>query len=219
MRIKQLSNSDLDSLIETVALRYRVKCEGVNTILIRQTLQSEFSNYLINDFNDAFIKHCSGRFMISKEQEGNKPYGDLSSLFICQVLNGFNKYKADYLRQHPPKIETPEIKQLSFDEKKYLTEETFEKFKNNEDLKGINFPSIYEYLKSIDEISIPKDEYKILMLEIREEIENEARSIEYSGKNPFYELLALSSKMIFDFECLKRVVLRYFEEKMECVKR
>lgn len=115
MRLRKLSNGDLDVMIEAVAVRYRVKCDELNCIIIRQTLQSEYLNYKVEDFNKAFIKHCAGAFTISDKSDNNKPYGDLSTLFVCQVLNSYkdhlNKINArpkviDVSKQIPaPKID------------------------------------------------------------------------------------------------------------------
>ena len=80
MKIQDLNEEQLGDLIGGVAIRYRVQCDAINLKLIIQTIQSEYSKYSVNDFNEAFIKHCSGKFMISREQEGNKPPKRLQSL-------------------------------------------------------------------------------------------------------------------------------------------
>ena len=169
MRINELNIEQVNTLIESVAIRYRVKCDEMNAAIIIQTIQSEYGRYLLEDFNEAFIKHCSGKFMISREQEGNKPYGDLSAQFVCQVLNAFKVYKAEYLRQHPIKIEGQTVKALTHNEIAEHTEKAFNVFKNKKMLTGAKWTEIYNDLKDKGEINIPKDEHKLLMLEIREE--------------------------------------------------
>ena len=173
MRINQLNIEQVNTLIESVAIRYRVKCDEMNAAIIIQTIQSEYGRYLLEDFNEAFIKHCSGKFMISREQEGNKPYGDLSAQFVCQVLNAFKVYKAEYLRQHPIKIEGQTVKALTHNEIAEHTEKAFNLFKNKKMLTGAKWTEIYNDLKDKGEINIPKEEHKLLMLEIREDIINE----------------------------------------------
>ena len=213
MKIQDLNEDQLNTLIQGVAIRYRVKCDEMNAMIIIQTIQSEYSKYSINDFNEAFIKHCSGKFMISKEQEGNKPYGDLSAQFVCQVINAYKVYKADYNRQHPVKIETKVVPALTYDEIAHHTEKAFNLFKHDQKLTGAKWSEIYHHLKKEGEINIPKEEYKILMMEIRQSINEEILRKEEMKQPAILLSMCLESKIMFDCECLKRVVLNYFEEK------
>ena len=126
MRLKELNDPVLETKIEAIALRYRVKCDSMNMIIIKQTLLGEYSSYLVEDFDNAFIKHCSGKFMIDKEQSNNKPYGDLSTLFICSVLNHYKEYKNKQNLIKP--LEAPKTKMI---EQKPKTKEEVAKGNKN----------------------------------------------------------------------------------------
>jgi hypothetical protein len=53
------------------------------------------------------------------------------------------------------------------------------------------------------------------MLEIREEIKEDLRVLRENERTNILLEMALEIRMMFDGECLKRVVLRYFKEKKE----
>jgi len=150
MKISDINNEDLGTMIDGVALRYRVQCDEINENIIRQTLQSEYKNLSVNDFNEAFIKHCSGKFTISKNPDNNKPYGDLSTQFLCQVINAYKEHKALKLRLNPPKAEPlKELTAMSIDKNKQAIK-AFNEFKK----KGSYFDFSNIIYKHLDETGV-----------------------------------------------------------------
>jgi len=212
MRIKNLPKDQIETLIQAVAIRYRVKTDQINTTLIRQTLQAEFNNMFVNEFNEAFIKHCAGRFMISKEAEGNKPYGDLSCLFVCNVLKAFKSWKQ--AENAKPKLITPD-KQLEMPKEnirdayefiKKVVDET-----NNLPIVA-NWNDAFLYMEQEGIIKIDLDE-KIMFSEIvKEDLLDEIKFLKKERKNGYQDLIKiLENKKLFAGELRKRYLQKYFE--------
>jgi hypothetical protein len=218
MRIKQLNNSDLETMIEAVGVRYRVKCDEINNVLIRQTLQSEFAAMLVVDFNNAFIKHCSGKFMISKEAEGNKPYGDLSCLFICDVLKGFKVYKAKEIAK--PQLVAPIEKQLPMS--KETIEKTQEKHfhvindwhKQNGEVPLIaNWSEAFLHMERIELIKVDYDEKQMFLENVVFDLNSERKRLKHEGSNYGHITNMLDSKVLLKKEARKRFIIKYYENK------
>lgn len=215
MRIRQLQNNEIDTMIEAVAIRYRVKCDEINTILIRQTIQSEFKLYHLNDFNDAFIKHCSGKFMISKEAEGNKPYGDLSALFICDVLNGYKNYKAKNHKIKPIEDTSRliEVKKMTKEENaKHWFDWVIAEMKANKKIPMMaDWDSIFWLLTKDGSITLDNDSKEMFLESVRFDIQEEINFRKAEHKDYRNYTRMLESEDSLKRECRKRIVKKHLE--------
>lgn len=212
MRIKNLNTENIQTLIEAVAIRYRVKCDEINSTLIRQTLQAEYGNMFVNDFNNAFIKHCAGRFMISKEAEGNKPYGDLNCLFVCDVLKGYKIWLQAENRKPKP-IEPAKQLEMPKENKR----DAYEFIKKVVQERGklpiiANWSDAYLYMEQNGIINISTED-KVLFSEIvKEDIKEELRKLKRDNSNGYRELKRITeSKNLYAAELRKRYLYKYFE--------
>lgn len=224
MRIKNLNNEQISTMIEGVALRYRVKCDELNNTLIRQTLQSEFSNLLVNDFNNSFIKHCSGRFMIGKEEKDNKPYGDLSAQFICLVINKFKEWIQK--ENAKPKLisidkQLPMSKQSKEEEQKKKFEMIDSCFKETGEIPSLAYwPEAFRYMMRIGLIKITSKEAEEFREKVVEELKSKIKDVRFknSGFETVQELnlqMKLKSKDSIIKECEKQFIINYYKNIKE----
>ena len=215
MRLKDLDNETIQTMLESVAVRYRVKCDELNATLIRQTLQAEYSNLLVEKFNNAFIKHTAGRFMISDKQEGNKPYGDLSAQFVCQVIKFYNEYLAKE-NAKPKLIEVEkqiEHKDISVEDHRIFVEKFIkEKGKLPE---YADWNNLYLHLEKLGEFKITVEEKEMYVENVRCDIEEKIvvfKSL-HKDTSPLKDILKDSK--LFKIECRKRYIIKYYEGKIK----
>ena len=215
MRLKDLTKDDLSTMIEGVVLRYRVKCDELNNTLIRQTLQSELSNLLVSDFNDSFIKHCAGRFMISEKEEGNKPYGDLSAQFICLVIKKHKEWKAKE-NAKPKLIEVSKQLPMSQKTKEEEAEEQYLFIKSVWEKENkvpliANWVAAFKYMERAKIISLDRDEKEMFLENVRAEIteEKEKKRIMKDNFRTLEGILTNPDQL--KNECRKRMVINYFK--------
>ncbi len=218
MRLKELNDPVLETKIEAIAVRYRVKCDSMNMIIIKQTLLGEYSSYLVEDFDNAFIKHCSGKFMIDKEQSNNKPYGDLSTLFICSVLNHYKEYKNKQNLIKP--LEAPKTNMI--EEKKKSKEENAEEwynFINDEFEKNGKVPlmadwnAAYWWMVTNKIIEVDKDTLEMFAENVRADIEHDIKVRKAERRDFKLEQKILDHPKSFKIECRKRYLINYYENK------
>jgi len=205
-------------MIEATAIRYRVKCDEINNVLIRQTLQAEFSAMLVVDFNSAFIKHCAGKFVISEKPDNNKPYGDLSCLFICDVLKAFKIYKAKEIAK--PQLVAPIEKQLPMTAatKEDLQKQHYEIINNWFDKHGevpllANWGEAFVYMWKSKIITIDPDEVEMFKDLVIFNLQSEIKKLKVSRANYGHLKNIISTPVLLRMECRKQFIIKYYNQK------
>lgn len=176
--------------------------------LICNYVKKHFRNLKLSEIQQAFEMGIAGTFEIDL-----KTYQTFSALYVSDLLKAYKSHVINLNRNGAKEhIESETMKALPFNEIKDHTEKALKLYRLGKDTKGARWTEIYNYLKQEGKINIPKDEYKILMFEIKDEIQEEIKTRTEEKKNYFDLEMCLKSKMMFHCECLKRVVLRYFDE-------
>lgn len=218
MRLKNLNNADLETMIEATAIRYRVKCDEINNVLIRQTLQAEFAAMLVIDFNNAFIKHCAGKFVISEKPDNNKPYGDLSCLFICDVLKAFKIYKAKEIAK--PQLAAPISKQLEMNTatKEELQKEHYEIINDWYNKHGevpllANWNEAFIYMWRTKIIVIDADEVEMFKDLVVYNLNAEIKKLKVERANYGHLKNIVENPGLLRMECRKQFIIKYYNQK------
>jgi len=216
MRLKDLTNETIEAMIGATAIRYRVNCDEMNSTIIRQTIQSEHGNYKVDNFNQAFIKHSSGKFVISNKEGNNKPYGDLSALFVCQVLNGFTEFLRRANMNRPKRIEvSKQIEPVKEDplvvQKKAFDFIDSEFNKNGKCEKGANWSDAFEYMQREGFIVLTKDEKQMFKDNVVEDIKHEIKQNKLVGKMISSLDMALNDDGVLKYQCRKRLIIKHYE--------
>lgn len=196
----------------------KVPDQRIEIQLMFNFLKSKFRNMTLQDLKEAFDVYAACELRIynnGKVVDQIQHYNSFDLAFVGRILKAYKVYKAEQNQKKAFNVETKPVPQLTFDEIRDHTAKAYNLYKHDQKMDGANWVQIYQYLKKEGEIVIPEEEYKILMLELREEMELELKELHKAGRTNILLSMALDRKMFFDCECLKRVVLRYFKEKRE----
>lgn len=209
MRLKDLTYNELEIKIELISVKYRVEVGEINKKIIIDSLLTVYPNYLVVDFDKAFTLHSMGNL----EAKEDKPYGELSCLFIGSVLKSFEDYKRKEAAK--PKLKLPEqLEQLpppTKDEEKEAFEFIKDVFMNEGRLPLIaNWKEAVNYMTNENLIPNTKEYRQGIAKEVREEINKEIEEKRY--KNQVYTDLIenLRNKTQFRNSCYRRIVDDYF---------
>lgn len=181
-------------------------------------LKSRFPNMSLVELKEAFDVYAACELRIynnGKVVDQIQHYNSFDLAFVGRILKAYKVYKQERNQKKAFNLETKPVPALTFDEIRDHTAKAYNLFKHNQKTHGANWVQIYEHLKKEGEILIPEDEHKILMFELREEMELELKELHEAGRSNILLSMALDRKIFFDCECLKRVVLRYFKDKRE----
>jgi hypothetical protein len=217
LKIVYTKEVDIKKLLARIMILVGFKPKNITDTeltLIASYIKKYFKILKLSEIQEAFEFGVSGKF----DKYGIKmnTYQNFSTLYVSDVIKAYNKFNIDENRNGPkiPEIDKKPIPCLTYDEIKDHTKKSFKYYKKyGSKIDGPRWSEIYYYLKKEGEINIPEEEYKIKMYEIRDDIENELRESSKDGKTNFILSYCLSSKMMFDCECLKRVVIEYFDNK------
>jgi hypothetical protein len=217
LKLMQAENKDLKAVLvkAMVLVGFRSKnITSLELVMICDYIKRRFRHLKLIEINEAFELGVAGE--LEKYNLEMNTYQTFSTLYVSDVLKAYKKYKQEkHLIIDRDKLEPVIVPALTYNEIAHHTEKAFNLFKHNQKLTGAKWSEIYQYLKKEGKINIPKEEYKLLMLEIREEIIEEIRLSKVREERPSILLtMCLTSKLMFDCECLKRVVLKYFGEKL-----
>lgn len=206
-RLKNTPLEQINNSLDRIALLYRVKADDVNRMIIINTLVKEYPNYLFEDFNEAFNKHVVGKFSI----DDDKPYGDLSTMFICRVLNGYTEYKRKNPEKPEPKPQLPipeDTPQQAFEFVEKIFNET------GEEPLLANWNLAFKHAEDIGLIKLTNDEKHMFMDNVRYELEEDMNYKKVRKINSWVDIRAiLENKSLLAFECRKRMLINYFQNK------
>lgn len=209
MRLKDLTYTELEIKIELIAVKYRVEVGEINKKIIIDSLLTVYSNYLVSDFDKAFTLHSMGTL----EAKEDKPYGELSCLFVGAVLKSFKDYKQKEAAK--PKIKAVEevilLPEPTKDEIKEAFEFIKDVFMNEGRLPLIaNWKEAVNYMTNENLIPNTKEFRQGIAKEVREEISKKIEEKRY--KNQVYTDLVenLRNKTQFRNSCYRKIVYDYF---------
>lgn len=207
-RLKNTSLEQINNSLDRIALLYRVKADEINRMIIINTVVNEYPNYLFEDFNEAFNKHVVGKFSV----DDDKPYGDLSTMFICRVLNGYTEYKRRNPDKPEPKPQLPipeDTPKQAFDFIEKIFNET-----GKEPLLA-NWNLAFKHAEETNLITLTTDEKLMFQENVRFEIEQEMKYKRVRKLNGWIDLREiLENKSLMAYECRKRILIKYFNDRV-----
>lgn len=217
IKIYKSENKDLKKVLakSMVMVGFRTaNITEMELIMICDYVKRRFKHLKVIEINEAFELGVAGE--LEKYNLEMNTYQTFSTLYVSDVLKAYKKYKQEkHLIIDRTKLEPDVVPALTYNEIAHHTEKAYNLFKHNQKLTGAKWTEIYQHLKKEGKINIPKEEHKILMLEIREDIIEEIRAAKERKERPSMLLtMCLTSKLMFNCECLKRAVLNYFKERL-----
>lgn len=209
--IAKLPKASIDEIKHT--LFYCIKLIGVNPEkLVKEDLDL-IIDYIKRNFKRLSTADIRLAFEIGVKGELDfdlQHYQSFNTMYVANVLLSYKRYCADQNRRNK-EIQTKPLKELTFNELEDHGKKALMAHKDEEDLSDFRWSELYFYYKKKGFISFNTTEINRFQEQVREDLKAEMKQRSDDGKsNKVYSLL-LESKALFQCECRKRAVLKYFE--------